>query len=280
MKKYVVPVLLMIMIGLGLFVNYALGDFLFIYFRGFGGVTPTKIQSILNFIQYIFILCIYLVVIFLLWQEKTALEQYNLDQLSIILLGIMGVIGSAIAAPGKIFFKTAIILLSLLLFAFFLKRAHQIPKTKGRWILLGLAACLVVIPLSFIASLDLHNYSPVSYSIHTLISAISNIGFYTLAYVSPIEEFLFRSILWGYLRQRSWSEKKIFWSQAVLFLALHINHLVTPLSFFIVLPVVILIMSYYVYRSKQIFPAIILHTVLDTLLPILASYIYFIRLAH
>ena len=91
---------------------------------------------------------------------------------------------------------------------------------------------------------------------------------YDLSYVAPIEEILFRGLLWGYLVRVGWKEDKVFWFQAVLFWISHISRIEYPVSFFITIPISTIVFSILVRYSKQLFPSIIAHTVLNTLVPI------------
>ena len=106
------------------------------------------------------------------------------------------------------------------------------------------------------------------YAIDPVIYGVRNF-FFTLSFISPFEEIITRGVFWGQLRKWNFDENKIFWLQAVLFWFLHGWQISTPISFFITLPIITLIFSLLVRNSKQLFPSIVSHTLIDTLGPII-----------
>lgn len=92
---------------------------------------------------------------------------------------------------------------------------------------------------------------------------------YELSFGVPVEEILFRGFLWGYFRRRGWEEGRVFWVQGILFWILHWDRLMTPLVFFLGIPVIVLAASGLTLRSKQVFPAILSHLITNAVTAIL-----------
>jgi hypothetical protein len=269
MRKRIVPMILSSMFGLIILFNYV--------FSIVGYILHWE-SDVLNPCYYLLVIGSYLCVIFILWYEKKDTEDYNLDSASAYLLVIMGIFRSNIGVPGEILYRIIIIILSFILLAAIRREPYKLPGTNLRSILICMVFCSLILPLSLIDSFSAGKYLAYTFTPSTLLADISQKVFFTLSFISPIEEIMYRAILWGYLRKRGWGEGKIFWCQALLFWLMHLYQIGTPITFFIVLPVAILIQSYLVRRSKQIFPAIIFHTAVDALLPFLA--LYFFSLFH
>jgi membrane protease YdiL (CAAX protease family) len=81
-----------------------------------------------------------------------------------------------------------------------------------------------------------------------------------------LEELLFRGFFWGYLRRQISEEGKIYWIQFILFWFVHLRRVVTaPFTFFIAIPLLAMLSSQLTLRSRQIFPAVLSHTVINIL---------------
>jgi hypothetical protein len=260
MRKYIVPFFLVASIGLILFHNFVVpyGVLLF-------GWTITDDRPYL----YLFVFGTYICLISLILQEKDDLARFNLDRVSIWLMVFGGVFRYSTRIRGEAFLRVAIAIMALFLLAALIQAGSRIPKTSSRWVAISLISCLIIIPLAFIDSFSTTRYSW-SVAPGALLSDISKMAFFTVSFVAPVEEIMYRAILWGYLRKLGWSETRIFWGQALLFWLIHLHALGTPITFFVTLPATILLQS-----SGQIFPAIIVHTAVNTILPFLA--LYFLR---
>jgi membrane protease YdiL (CAAX protease family) len=226
-----------------------------------------------QFFLYFIVISSYLCVFVLLGDQKENLKKYNLDVLSLILLVITGVIRVFLQMPADLVFHIALFGFSISLLLVLLKNRTRIPNTKGTWVVLGIAFCLLIIPLAFVDSFQIQKYLNSVIPLSKVPDYIIKDFLYNLSFGSLYEEIIFRSILWGYLRTKGWQESSIFWTQGLLFWSFHVNQISTPITFFIVLPIFILLTSILVSRSKQLFPAIVFHTAFNAFLPLIAMYI-------
>jgi hypothetical protein len=269
MRKQIVPIIFFGMLCVTILNNYVLAPI---------GYLLHWESTTLNPIYYIPVIGSYLCIIFILWFDKENAVDYNIDRASAYLLVIMGIFRSNVGVSGEIIYRIIIIVLSIILLAAIRRGTAKLPGTNMRWIFVSIAFCSLVLPLSFIDSFSTGRYLAYTFTPGTLLADISQKTFFSLSFVSLIEEVMYRAILWGYLRKQGWSENKIFWVQAILFWVIHFYQIGTPITFFIVNPIGILIMSYLVRRSRQVFPAIVFHTVENAILPFLA--LYFFSLFH
>jgi hypothetical protein len=261
MKNRFIPILLIIFIGVAVIVNF-LYPILNVFIH-------LNYNSLL--FGYFSVLVSYVCVVALVWIENRNLGEFHIDRLTFVILIIFAFFRSNYNVPGEVYFRTAIFILGLVLAALFIVNFSRIPRTKPRWILIGAVTCLAVIPLAQIDS-----FNPAIKPGSTLLtqsffwSATQNAQG-VLSFVSPYEELMYRSILWGLLERQGWKNNKIFLFQAILFWLMHFwEVLQTPFTFFTILPLTIIITSLLVYYSKQIFPSIIFHTACDTLVVMLA----------
>jgi membrane protease YdiL (CAAX protease family) len=96
---------------------------------------------------------------------------------------------------------------------------------------------------------------------------------YALTLVAPFEEIIWRGVFWGQLRKWNVNENRIIWLQGVLFWLLHGWQIFTPITFFITIPTCTLIFSLLIKHSKQLFPSIVSHTLINTFAPIFVGII-------
>ena len=82
-----------------------------------------------------------------------------------------------------------------------------------------------------------------------------------------MEEITYRGVLWGQLRKWNIGDANIFWLQVIPFWLMHFDQLFSPTSLWILFGGIIF--SLLVRYSKQTFPAIIAHTLINLLIPIL-----------
>jgi membrane protease YdiL (CAAX protease family) len=232
-----------------------------------------KIHFNLGISHYIFVITSYFCIALVLWFEQNNLEEFNLDRISIFLLIIVGFTRSQFNIPMEIYFKIPIYLLNIGILISLILHYQKIPKTKWRWILIGLFSCLIIIPISLINSLQGQTDSDLSLIGNGFFVNFARNLVYSLSFVAPFEEIVIRGILWGQLRRWGWSINQVFWVQALIFWLLHIGQLFTmPLAFLITLPIMTLILSLLVRYSKQVFPSILVHTVANALGPLIVYF--------
>lgn len=224
--------------------------------------------------QYFFIIATYLCVALLIWIEKTNLEEFHIDRLSLAILIIFGFFRYHYGFPGENYFLIPIYILSFVLLLTLIVNFRKIPPIRPKWILISIFTCFLVIPLAFIAS-----FKPEITFDPTLISKgflwnVSTNTFYNISFISPFEEVIFRGILWGQLRKWGWSDKKIIWVQAIFFWLLHIWEffLLRPFTFLVILPIAIVIESILVFYSRRVYSSILFHNVGDVFIPIIVQF--------
>lgn len=105
-------------------------------------------------------------------------------------------------------------------------------------------------------------------------SGITYNWFYQLSSAAISEEPLFRGLLWGYLKSKGMKNLWICFLQAGLFWAGHIYYIGTGINFWIVHPLVALLLGLIVWKSKSITHSIVVHSSINTF----ADYLRFIRL--
>jgi len=164
---------------------------------------------------------------------------------------------------------------SISLFIFLIVHRKKVPPTNLFWVLRGLYLSAIILLLAslaefFVPSLAL--VKAVETDVNIVLWILRQIV-YLLSFVSPFEEVLFRGLLWGYLIRFGWKEDRVFWFQAILFWLLHFTRFFYIVTFFISVPLSIYTVSILVRKSKQLFPAIIAHTVLDAMAPVML-YVY------
>ena len=226
--------------------------------------------------QYYFVLASYFCLGFILWFEKNDLQNWNLDKYSLFVLIVMGFIRIKLNVVSEEFFRILISLFGLSLLFGIILHWKKIPATSIRWALIGLLSCIFVIPLAFIESTVLEKYAISSALYHNKFFsyAVHNL-FYTLAFVAPYEELVLRGALWGQLRRWNIDEVKIAWIQGVLTWLLHFWQITNPITFFLTIPIQTIILTLLVKYSKQIFPSILSHTLVNLFVPIVLSLFFF-----
>ena len=260
-KKYIIPALLVLVY---IFIGYANYIYPLIH-------APEKSGDFSNptFKYYLLVLS-YILILLTLLIEKDNLEVFNIDKFSIAMLPLLGIIRVKLHIPYEEYYRAVCNLFGLILFVYCLMNWRKLPKTKPNWILLGVLSSIIVFLLAFPESIQIEKYAHSNnmYAINPIIYGVRNF-FFTITFVAPFEEIITRGIFWGQLRKWNIGENKIFWIQAVVFWLLHGWQIFTPISFFITLPIITIIYSLLVRNSKQLFPSIVSHTLINTLGPII-----------
>lgn len=264
MKKLIIPALLILTIGILAFVNY-------IY--PLVGVFSQENYLDFDSFRYFFVIASYICIIFTVWIEKENLVSWNFDRFSLIVLILVAVVRANLHAPNEGYYKILIAILGLLLFLVCAMNWKKIPQTNPHWTMIGLLSCFLVIPLALIESQMVEKYAGSSFLYQTKFFSYAVQNFlYTISFVAPFEETIIRGVFWGQLRKWNVPDTRIIWIQGILFWFLHFWQILTPITFFFTLPLHILMLSLLMKYSKQLFPSIILHTLINFLLPILISF--------
>jgi membrane protease YdiL (CAAX protease family) len=98
------------------------------------------------------------------------------------------------------------------------------------------------------------------YSVLTLIREI-----FRGMFAAPLEEFVFRGFLWGYLLKIGISMKKAMWIQIVMFWSSHIFEIGNIPFFMITLPIGTYFFSYLRKQSNNLSPSIMSHLLFNTI---------------
>lgn len=256
MKKYIIPSFLILM---------------FMFFGYMNYIRPvtcmfTQCDNLFyKTVYYYFLITTYILVIVVLVIEKGNLEIFNFDRVSLIALALTGVDPYNLKIPYEGRYKVFCVALSSILLLCCVINWRKIPKTKLNWAMLGILSFIFVIPLAFAESIQIAKYAESNelFAKTPVVFALSNFFFY-FKFIGPFEEVVFRGVLWGQLRKWDINENRIFWVQGCLFFFSHGLRLSEPITFFIALPIVTVIFSLLVRYSKQLFPSIVSHTLLDT----------------
>ena len=229
------------------------------------------VVSLLNIVSYLNVIILYICILVLLWFSRDNLEQYHMDRAAIIVLILTGVFRSRLNEPYDLIMRLILIVLTVIIVLLAIKSWQYIPANKWSWVGIAILSGVAVIPLAVVESLQPDRYLSITISPGLGVVIIRRILYY-LSFVAVFEEMAFRGILWGYLRGIGLKDGKIFWIQALLFWLLHLYRVVNPITFFITVPVATIIFSLLAYRSRQVFPSIVSHTIMDTFGPLLTYY--------
>jgi len=263
MKKHIIPTLLILVLLLFGYVNY-------IY-----PIMYTNVQNGELFyatFRYIILIFSYVLIIVTLLVEKENLEVFNIDNATILILIFIGIFRVKLKIPYEEYYRMICNFLSIIIFIYSVANWKKIPKTKLKWVLVGVLSFTIAFPLAIIQSAYIENLGSNSlFTTKPIVYVVSNFLF-ALTFVAPFEELIMRGVLWGQLRKWNISENKIIWIQGITFWLLHGYQIITPISFFVVLPIITIVFSILVKYSKQLFPSIMSHVLINTFGP------FFIRI--
>ena len=201
--------------------------------------------------------------------EKEKLAEFHLDRATLLVAIIFGIIRiSNRGINDEILYKAAVFLMTLILAYISMKNWQFIPKTNWVWFRVGLLSCLVIFPLAFVEMFNQGKYDITLLKVPVWVDILRGL-LTNLAFTTPIEEIVFRGMLWGYLRRFGCSENAAFWVQSGLFWGLHLWQIGFPISFFITIPLSILVMGLLTKYSKQLFPSLTYHTFQNAMIPAL-----------
>jgi membrane protease YdiL (CAAX protease family) len=237
---------------------------------------PLPVPGTASFFLFYFCLASnYLIIAILIWVEINSLEEFHLENFSLIIFVISSIFRTRYRVPGEGYFLVAIGLSGLLVVLALILNRSKIPRTKFKWVLLGIIYGYAAGGL--LANLEPFQYqTPLWESAFSkgVISGILRQAVNVFSFSAPIEEIIFRGFLWGYLRRLELGDTKILWIQGILFWLLHIYKIFnTPETFFIGVPILTIISTFLVLRSKQVFPALISHALINIIIPVLVIFL-------
>jgi membrane protease YdiL (CAAX protease family) len=227
---------------------------------------------------YLFYFCLtsaYLIIAILTWVEINNLEEFHLENFSLITFVISSIFRTRYRVPGEGYFLVAIGLSGFLVVLALILNRSKIPRTKFKWALVGIV-------LGCVAGVLLANIEPFQFQTPISNSVFSN-GVFTgtlrqvvnvFSFTSPIEEIVFRGFLWGYLGRLGLGKSKVIWIQGIVFWLMHIYKVFsTPLTLVIAVTILTIISTILVVRSKQIFPALMSHALINIIAPVLVIFL-------
>lgn len=220
----------------------------------------------INYFSRFYRLVMYLVLGAIILIEIRDLGEFHIDKFTITTFILSSFLRQRSGIIGDEFFLIFIALVGVsIIFALIIVKP-KIVGTNIRWTLasitIGIIAIIVITLLELFFRESWQLTPPFAGNLTaTVISHI--VRQFSLGALT--EEILFRGFLWGYLRRRNWAETQICWAQGALFWLMHFSRVITPFTFFFTIPLLALISSILTFRTKQLFPAILFHTVINVL---------------
>jgi hypothetical protein len=198
--------------------------------------------------------------------ERDHLEDFCIDRFAFILMIMSTVFRSRVGIDNEsVFLYLYLVIGSVLLFVY-ISRFKKIQKTNANWILISVISSIIISLLLSVVDNTFKSLTNFPYSVLTLIREIFR-GMFAV----PIEEFIFRGFLWGYLLKTGISMKKAMWIQIVMFWSMHIFEIGNIPFFMITLPLGIYFFSFLRKHSNNLSPSIVSHLLFN----IIREIVYF-----
>jgi membrane protease YdiL (CAAX protease family) len=197
--------------------------------------------------------------------NRGQLRNFHLGKVSIWILLLSGVL---LGIGSHSIISLLFWIPSLILLVFYIKgRFHFQPANQpiGWFAISAIAGILVhsviyvitalFMPSSFSNSIPWPGLIPI---VAVLISQIAS--------VVVFEEVIFRGLLWGYLESKAWDTVVILFFQAVLFWVPHVIYYSSfPITFWVVAPIMGLLLGVIAWRSHSVTACIIMHAIYNTI---------------
>lgn len=226
----------------------------------------SRIGNALYTVSYGITAATYLILAVLIIVELQNLEEFHIDKFTLLTFILFSLLRRRLGVVGESFFLGTIGFSGVAVAVVLIVKKPRMFRTKFNWVVVGLICAVSLVILATYTELQLRDTWALTPLLRDSIplTAVSQI-IKDISSSALLEEMLFRGFIWGYLRRKDWAENKIFWAQNLLFWLIHMGRLVTPFSFFILIPLLSFISSKLTYHSKQIFPAIISHTAINAI---------------
>jgi hypothetical protein len=194
--------------------------------------------------------------------EIKNLDKFHIDQFTVATFILSSFLRTKTVED--IIFRVIIGLIGVLIILNLISAKPKIPRTNFKYSMISIGIAGISVVLIIILELFLRDHWQTPPLIrNSLITSILNGMIKEFSIGAVTEEMIFRGFLWGYLQKLSWNENRIIWTQGLLFWLLHISRIVTPLNFFLFIPLLTFIVSRLTYQTKQVFPAIVYHTTVN-----------------
>ncbi len=208
-----------------------------------------------------------LIIAILISVEVKNLDEFNIDKFSIITLILFPLLRLLLE---KSYLSVILGMACVLLIVALFRTKPNIVKTNFRWTLLGMVLSAGALIIIFQFELHLRRAWLTAPLLHDNLAGTAIMYIVQqLSSTSLPEEILFRGFIWGYLRRDGWGETKTIWIQGILFWLLHFRRIAMPFTFFVSIPILTILSSQLTKRSKQVFPAILSHTIINAVSAIL-----------
>jgi len=233
------------------------------------------ISPILWEVFYIYVALAYLFFAVLITIESKALEEFHVDRFTLAIFVLASLIRHRTGLPGEDFLIALIRLSGIIVVFTLIVKKPNVPRTSIGWVLIGIAVSTVTIILIILFEIVFRDsWEVMPLYRNNMFSTVSGEIIVEWSFGALVEEILFRGFLWGYLKRKGWTENKVFWVQGILFWFFHISRIFTPFTFFIVIPLLTMIYSKLTLHSKQLYPAIVSHIIVNVVSTMLnlASY--------
>ncbi len=237
-------------------------------------VWPTlSVESVDWLVPIIVSLLYILISVFILIAWDT-LADYNIDILSLILFILFGTIfrfdkiasnNVGIVCKVIVWIMAAIILFRIIRNRFWFPLPE---KGKILFVVIGLlsGALFSIGEAYLIVHKPGFQSQPVDTSLYTSVNYLVRALAYDASNGAVTEEFVFRGLFLGFLVKEWHNEKKAYLIQGLIFWLSHFDRiLVSPIGFWIVLPISTLLFTLLAWRSRSLAPSIAAHTTFNTL---------------
>jgi membrane protease YdiL (CAAX protease family) len=221
---------------------------------------PEGIDQVSRFYRLI----IYTVLGIIVLIEIRNLAEFHIDKFTIATFLLSSFLRQRAGIIGEELFLIFIASIGISIILALIVIKPKILETNFKWALTGLAIGLLVIFAMTLIELFLRDpwqLAPLfrgnlSTTVFSHIVRQFSLGALT-------EEILFRGFLWGYLRRRHWTDNQVCWAQGLLFWLLHFSRIVTPFTFLLTIPLLTFGTTILTFRTRQVFPAILFHTIIN-----------------
>ena len=223
--------------------------------------------SLSSYFSYVAFVTASIGVAALIWIEKENLEEFHVDKFALLTFILGSLLRPRIGILGEECFAGLAILSGISMAIVWIVRKPRIPKTNRHWAFLGIIAggIFAILIVAFGLSLQLKGHaSPLLQN--GLFSTVLGQMLRQFSDGIAFEEILFRGFVWGYLRRFGLAENKTIWIQGLLFWLVHFGSaFIRPFTFFLAIPLGTLVQTKLTSYSKQIFPSILAHAMINIL---------------
>jgi len=234
---------------------------------------PDKPTSFYPF--YVYLTLAYLIIAILTWVELENLENFHLENFTLIIFFLTSVFRTRYRVVGEGYFLAIIAISGFFVILTVILNRSKIPQAKLKWAMVGVClGCVAGFLFIYIEPYQYQTQIGESLASNGIVVGALRETVNVFSSTAPVEEIIFRGFLWGYLRRIGWGENKVAWVQGILFFLLHIYKITsTPLTFLIIVPILTIISTLLVLRSKQVLPAILSHALINILIPVFVVFL-------